>query len=881
MLRRLPLILATLSSLAPAAHLAAKMPKLEFKVTRQWLAHPKPVASLLPVKGDFPRSIPLVVDRGTMPAREAFPLGVGIPLREGHVKDPSGLAIEGKRQGRVPAVFEARARWRDGSIRWAWADFQGEVDDRYELVFGPASAAKLAGNQVQADAKRIVVENDRLEVAWDRAAAFPVSLRLAEGARPVMAGDGRGVYLVDNRGRRAAMAGPAAELDWKVETDHALRTVVRVEGWYVTDDGQRVARAVLRYHVYRQMPWIRIEHTFVVTEDNEQVWYRQVGLHVPAPPGEERKVFFGLASGKPAAAADFRREAYVFQGSYPVYDRRASECVVGCDDRVVARCGAASGWADVQGGAGGLVVGVKDFAPQFPKEICVGRAALEVKLWSDRGGMLLDYKPETLAKDWWGDWLARSPFSSAAKETKGHWPTPEEIRRMNPSPVGTARTHELYLVWYEGASRPERAALLGSLVEHPTVVQPVPTWTVHADPRILSPTVARSEVAPRYRPLEKLYSGWLEGNRAPLEAFPMTGWYEWGKNPDLRYEKTPEGTVYAQWYRLGNTNYYYYNRNLFTTWLRTGERKFLDVAQRTNRFLADTRYAHWSGGRDKKVAGFETSGGVYPIYWAGGRLTSDGASQEPLTAMVLDYYMCDQRRYRDLAGLVRRALLENFKPNYSGTGDVRMRAMMAILDLEPDEKLAEMIRSFMQAMLDPESPIGLNAGYWKGESDALYKVHRKCFNTIEYQNRTQEEWLTPCIVKMGLACMGRYAKAFEQPFSYQNYSPAIAARLYQITGDPDWLAWLEYQVEAAVEIARQYEAVPAGERGAAYFTGRAVKPGARSGSGRYAFTVSFLEDPRAKGELCFGGDKGPILVSFPFGVNVLQGAGGASKPWPE
>jgi len=28
-----------------------------------------------------------------------------------------------------------------------------------------------------------------------------------------------------------------------------------------------------------------------------------------------------------------------------------------------------------------------------------------------------------------------------------------------------------------------------------------------------------------------------------LEAFPMTGWYEWGKHADLRYEKTSAGTV--------------------------------------------------------------------------------------------------------------------------------------------------------------------------------------------------------------------------------------------------------------------------------------------------------------------------------------------------
>jgi hypothetical protein len=195
-----------------------------------------------------------------------------------------------------------------------------------------------------------------------------------------------------------------------------------------------------------------------------------------------------------------------------------------------------------------------------------------------------------------------------------------------------------------------------------------------------------------------------------------------------------------------------------------------------------------------------------------------------------------------------------------------------VLELIHDEKLEQTMRSFMRTLLDPADPTGLNTKFWKGESDALYKVHRKCFNAIEYQNFTQEEWLFPSMVKMALGCMGRYGEAYEQPFSYQNYSPAIAGRLYQITKDPDWLTWMQFQFDAAMEIFRQYDKLPAGEKGLGYFTSHVSPPGAAAGSGRYYFPVSFLKDPKEKGMLCFNGDKGPMLVSFPFGLEVLQKA---------
>ena len=102
---------------------------LQHQVTREWLSRENvEYPRRFPPAGEYPARIPLVTDPGAAPLGEVCPLGAGFPLREGQVTALGTLALVGAAQGRVPAVFEARTTWPDGSARWVWVDFAGLPD---------------------------------------------------------------------------------------------------------------------------------------------------------------------------------------------------------------------------------------------------------------------------------------------------------------------------------------------------------------------------------------------------------------------------------------------------------------------------------------------------------------------------------------------------------------------------------------------------------------------------------------------------------------------------------------------------------------------------------------------------------------------------------
>lgn len=106
---------------APACMLSAR----EYAVSKAWLQNP-----VLPARARPPvdqKRIKLFVDNGAAGGGVQV-LGTGIPLREGQVRSLEELGIEGSKQGPVPAALTQRTAWPDGSLQWAWADFQGRAD---------------------------------------------------------------------------------------------------------------------------------------------------------------------------------------------------------------------------------------------------------------------------------------------------------------------------------------------------------------------------------------------------------------------------------------------------------------------------------------------------------------------------------------------------------------------------------------------------------------------------------------------------------------------------------------------------------------------------------------------------------------------------------
>ncbi|MBM3890443.1 MAG: hypothetical protein FJ388_15130, partial [Verrucomicrobia bacterium] len=260
------------------------------------------------------QDILLKTDRGAFTGGDVWPLGVGVPLKEGQAKDPGQVGIVSQTRGPLAVQCEARTRYPDGSIQWLWADFLGPVEDSYRLVIAqqkqalsgddlpataphpgplPADAGRGrssspeersnrlarsvatttgfplpslargegqregsrpgiatasfrfndAGVQLVSASGKVIVRNGVLQVTWDMQHATPIKIEVASAGgamRMVAEGRGDGVYVIDNADKRCVLGGPAAEMDFKIETQNKLRAVIRIEGWYVREDGEKV-----------------------------------------------------------------------------------------------------------------------------------------------------------------------------------------------------------------------------------------------------------------------------------------------------------------------------------------------------------------------------------------------------------------------------------------------------------------------------------------------------------------------------------------------------------------------------------------------------------------------------------------------------------------
>jgi hypothetical protein len=381
------------------------------------------------------------------------------------------------------------------------------------------------------------------------------------------------------------------------------------------------------------------------------------------------------------------------------------------------------------------------------------------------------------------------------------------------------------------------------------------------------PTLSKQEMAEKYVVINNGISAFLDDMLVPREAFPYTGWYEWGKHPDLSYEKAPDGRIYAQWFRLDNLNYYYYNWNLSHTWMRTAERKFLDELERVNRFLADNTVTHFDDGK-RRVGTFG------PIYWDGNdQVIANGVSTEMATGLVYEYFLRDNREYLDILTRMNEKLLQPFDLQRYETADVVLALMCGVYRVTQDPALLAKAREAFQLMIDPRSDLGLKVEWWRGPGQysqyerARYKGHRKAFNFLQYYDLTGDPAAPAIIVKLQTNTMQKYAAAFTEPFAYQHREGGVFGRLYQWTADPDCLWWAKHQAFAAGEVFEKFLALPAAERGLSLFLKQ---------PSNYRIVVQGVSYPSTNrvpgnGQIYFGGDTCPAIISIPMALWAIEG----------
>jgi len=611
------------------------------------------VVAQVPVRGpvvalEAGQKIPLRMDFPEGEAPPAWPVRFGIPFAPGQLWDAGRLTLENAAGQTVPAQFSVSGRWApEGSIQWVMVEAEvpsGAGNELFAVVGSGKSASKpTAPVRLREESDCLVVETGASEFVFGKSGE-PLREIRAAGETSASAEGARGLYLVDQNGRTGTSAGA---LEWTFEQSGPLAASLKLEGDYKTDGGARLARFVVRMEFFAGMPQAQFTHTLVLTENSNEVWFREIGWEFLVP---------GAGSAATAyVAAGTVVEKSLAPGAGLVLVQKSVKGLSGRQDRfellevadgreTALSDGARMGdWSALAGGNGsGLFLSVRDAALQAPKAFVLGQGRLRLELFSPRGGAELDFRAPALLARW--NLPAWKPLEKAAMDS---------IAGYTSNAVGWAKTHQ-------GLISPVVAGQGGGQLAAWSAMDSGRVY-VHVDPAWVRATGALG-------PLHPLDKAQFPENEAFLEetlgkyvkAVPgsfYTGFVDYYAGPHYGHEGR---------YRLTYTLF----REAWLNYARTGDRNYRRFAEGAAGAFRDNYIAHWDGAAKKKglFVGANDGDAVHgqlkpdlPMYWETHSVFNMTTSAN-LNTLIWDYQMGGDLRSKDVVAEVGEAFKKHWTP---------------------------------------------------------------------------------------------------------------------------------------------------------------------------------------------------------------------------
>ncbi|MGQ9555645.1 MAG: exo-rhamnogalacturonan lyase family protein [Anaerolineae bacterium] len=211
--------------------------------------------------------IPFRISNEVGEPASAWPITWGFPFPQGALWDLRNLRVVTEVGEVVPAQKRVQVSWADGSVRWAlldmqvnlppagldlWLEYGPDVDE--PAPAGIATRSSQDGLMVDAGCLRLVVTNQDC--------ASPVRVVLlhpGNAGRQLSSDFSLGLLLTDEAGRPYDKS-KVEEL--VLEEAGPLRAVVRIAVQHSAADGGTLFRSLLRLTAYHNKPFLRLQHTF-------------------------------------------------------------------------------------------------------------------------------------------------------------------------------------------------------------------------------------------------------------------------------------------------------------------------------------------------------------------------------------------------------------------------------------------------------------------------------------------------------------------------------------------------------------------------------------------------------------------------------------------
>jgi hypothetical protein len=662
-----------------------------------------------------------------------WPLVGGIPLPQGAIEGPDDLRILDAAGRDVAAQIEITATYRDGSPRWALVSMMAPVDGEY--------VAEIGGGTASGPAEGVVLSpiDGGYEVQTG-AAVYAVTAAglIAQGSSL----DGAEAFAIDNQGRRAVAGGDAAGIEVVVLKDGPIRTVLRTEGDYVLDDGTPIARGIAIMEFFAGSAMVKLTHSLILTQNTNDLWFRDYGITVPLP-GEggaiatfdTDRAFDGTVA-RVSIAED--TTAAMTQVEFPHFGERDSrfELMLMSGNRgTMLESGDACGeWADLTRGGSRCTIAVRDFAEQFPKGYSATRDALTVHLWPEASGKEMDFRAETLVRDYWKSWADQAPGGA------------EALGRIASNAQAAQKTHELWLMPHAGELDLPQTVRRAHAVTRPVLLQPDPQFLCESG---ALPWPLQPKDTERFPEEEALISDFWERTTFGYRVFPMTGFIAWGMNPYLQFRKDDQGRWQAEFYRLSQMVDYGLRRHVWNLYARSGERRYYDYGSRFNTFAGDWEMQHVDVEGEnglRKMRGAFSYGDIHkPFYWGTDTwrythfLLNNNISGHDAMNWLMEYYMTGDEHALELAQRYAEAFKKHWDLQTAVDGSspfIILRVITALYTHDWDARLGEMARELAHRLMVPESPNGF---YEEMPYGPLYKVDRNASATFDYWWATGDE----------------------------------------------------------------------------------------------------------------------------------------------
>lgn len=630
-------------------------------------------------------------------ALSAWPLTFGVPFPPGALANAGDLILRDSAGRELPLQTNVTSRWsRKGPIRWVLLDTVVPTSTEpqvLQLSYGSATAPPQP-ERVAVESTTLPDGRSALQIISDRlTATIPLSLTpgvanvIVDGREYFGAAEDTGPYLVDEAGT-LYRGNLDPEPTITVEDDGPLKACVRVSGWHVAENGERLGKFILTYRVYAGVPHLFMDHTFIVTADTDQVRYRDIGYSVGT---QAKHGIFGAPRLVPFSLNTPEDSAYLLQR-----DDLSGKVVV--NNRFYEEFGKAEGWVS----AGHTAVSMRDFWQNFPKEFGVTPTRLTTHFWPAHGeaprrsgdnlsvrnaalcwfaheGELLDFRvpPEVVE-------LVRQ------ESPKGdNWENAKIINAM-----GIAKTHHLMFQFHTGNWDQARVRSAHLVFDQQPTAIPDPAWVCASG--VLG-TVARKDTS-RHETIEHTIDTTAERFMRQQEMDRDYGMWNFGDAHHNWQWQEQRWWLYRTW----RATHHSWPRWPWLQALRSGSFKALGYARRNAYHVADISHCHYTDEtfakknwpQGKLVGGICDYKGL--AHWsAGNRLGYNSIAD----VLLLHYYVTGDLRARDTALAHGRALLEDGNAQSGREGSGRLTSLVALYAYTWDNDYLKLLDAHVDELL--------------------------------------------------------------------------------------------------------------------------------------------------------------------------------------